>query len=133
MWGVLIIAAGVLMLIERLDLADIHPTTQIWPILPLGLGLLRLIDPPAIADGRARSRRTGAWLLFIGCWGLLNEFHVRGLDYQNSWPLVVIFAGVNMVSTPPRRERAVGTPACRSAETPAPSPRGRAQDERRGS
>ena len=86
-WGVLIIAAGVLLLIERTGLADIRLTTQIWPILPLGLGMLRLIDPP-MHRGR-QSRRSAVWLLFLGCWGLVNEFHVCGLDYDNSWPLLV--------------------------------------------
>ena len=113
MWGVLIATVGVLLLIERLDLAQIHLTSRIWPIFPLGLGLLRLIDPPC--SGGSRSRRSGMWLLFIGCWGLLNEFHLYGLDYQNSWPLVVIFAGLNMV--------------WRSAETPS----GRGLNEKRGS
>jgi hypothetical protein len=116
MWGVLIVAAGVLLLIERTGLADIRLTSQIWPILPLGLGLLRLIDPPML-NGR-HSRRSAAWLLFLGCWGLLNEFHVRGLDYHNSWPLLVIFFGVTLVFTPPRKERAAGTPVWRSGEAP---------------
>ena len=42
-WGILLIANGVLLLIGRLGLADIHITAHLWPILPLTLGALRLI------------------------------------------------------------------------------------------
>lgn len=97
MFGIVIIAAGVLMLVDRLELANVYLTSRLWPMFPLGLGLLRLIDPPALCDGRSPTRRSGAWLVFIGCWGLMNEFHVLGFDYGNSWPLVVVFAGVNIV------------------------------------
>jgi hypothetical protein len=117
MWGVLMIAAGVLLLVERTGLADIRLTTQIWPVLPLGLGLLRLIDPPVRGGGR--SRRSAAWPLFLGCWGLLNEFHVGGLDYHNSWPLLVIVVGLNLVFAPTRGERAAGKSGLRSAEASA--------------
>jgi cell wall-active antibiotic response 4TMS protein YvqF len=96
-WGILLIANGVLLLIGRLGLADIHITAHLWPILPLTLGALRLIDPPATADGRPHGRRSAIWLVFIGCWGLVNELHLFGLDYGSSWPLLLIFVGFNMV------------------------------------
>jgi len=104
--GALVIAAGALMYIDRHELAPIHFTSRLWPLVPLGLGLLRVIDPPVQRDGR-RGRRSGAWLVFIGCWGLLNEFHAYDFSYGTSWPLVVIFAGVMMVW------RAIDAPAPR--------------------
>ena len=97
MVGAVIMAAGVLMLVERLDLADVHLSSRLWPLFPLGLGLLRLIDPPIGRDGRVRGRGSALWLTFIGCWGLANELHLRGLEYQNSWPLLVVFAGLLIV------------------------------------
>lgn len=116
MFGIAIIAAGVLMLVDRLELANVRVTSRLWPMFPLALGLLRLIDPPALCDGRLGTRRSGAWLVFIGCWGLMNEFHLMGFEYQNSWPLLVVFAGVNIVW------RSIEAPAARA-------PRG--HDERR--
>jgi hypothetical protein len=97
MLGMVLMAAGILMLIERLGVAEVRLTTELWPLFPLALGLLRIIDPPDRRDGHARSRRSGAWLAFIGCWGLANELHFQSFDYQNSWPLVVVFAGITMV------------------------------------
>ena len=109
MFGVLIMAAGVLMLVERLNLADVHLSSRMWPLFPLGLGLLRVVDPPIRRNGTRCSRRSGMWLVLIGAWGLLNEFHVRGLDYGNSWPLIVIFGGIMIVwrslEAPPGRPR----------------------------
>jgi hypothetical protein len=110
MFGIVIMAAGVLILIDRLELANVYLTSRLWPMFPLGLGLLRLIDPPARCDGSAGTRRSGTWLVFIGCWGLMNEFHVLGFEYQNSWPVVLVFAGVNIV--------------WRSIERPAPQAAG---------
>jgi hypothetical protein len=52
MFGMLMMAAGILMLIERLGVADVRLTWQLWPLFPLALGLLRIIDPPQRRDGR---------------------------------------------------------------------------------
>jgi hypothetical protein len=49
------------------------------------------------------------WMLLLGSWGLVNEFHVYGLHYQNSWPLLIVLAGLNMVwrsvEAPPGQNR----------------------------
>lgn len=97
MLGMLMMSAGVLMLIERLGVADVRLTWQLWPLFPLALGLVRIIDPPRRRNGAVRSRRSGFWLTVVGCWGLANALHFRGLDYQNSWPLLIVFAGATMV------------------------------------
>jgi hypothetical protein len=109
--GMFLMAAGLLMLIERLGVADVRVTSHMWPLFPLTLGLFRLIDPPLVHYGRQRSRRSGVWLTCIGGWGLVNEFHLQGFDYQNSWPLVIVVAGIMMVwnaadhATSPQIER----------------------------
>jgi hypothetical protein len=109
MVGIVLMAAGLLLLIDRMDLAEIYLTRRTWPLLPLGLGLLQLVDPPSERGGR-RSRRSAVWLLGVGAWGLANEFHLYGLGYRNSWPLLIVLAGVNMVW------RATGDAPARSEE-----------------
>jgi hypothetical protein len=37
------------------------------------------------------------WLLFVGGWGLLNEYRLFGIHYGHSWPILLIGAGVLMV------------------------------------
>ena len=88
---------GMAILLDRLDAWHLDFSPRLWPTIPLVLGLARMVDGPAQSDGRQPSLRAGSWLVFIGVWGLLNEFRVFGLDYDTSWPLVVIFAGVSIV------------------------------------
>jgi hypothetical protein len=105
--GVLIIAAGLIMLADRSGVSGIHLSGRYWPFLLIGLGLVRLIDPGAHRSGRPRSRRTGAWVVFLGLWFLVNELHLYDFDYHTSWPLLVVGAGIQMVW------RAVENPGCR--------------------
>jgi len=97
LFGMFLMAAGTLMLVERLQLAEVRLTSHLWPLFPIALGLVRLIDPPVRPDGRVRSRRSAIWLLLLGGWGFVNEFQLYGLRYDNSWPLLFVIAGLNMV------------------------------------
>jgi cell wall-active antibiotic response 4TMS protein YvqF len=92
-----LMAAGALMVIDRMDLAEVRLTAYMWPFIPLALGLVRVIDPAIRPDGRVSSPRSGVWLVLLGCWGLANEYQLYGLDYQNSWPLLIVLAGLNIV------------------------------------
>ena len=95
--GMLIIAAGLVMLADRMGVPGIHLSGRFWPLFLIALGVVRLVDPPPQRNGRPRSRRTGAWFIYLGLWFLVNEFHIYGFDYQTSWPLLVVGAGVGMV------------------------------------
>jgi hypothetical protein len=92
-----LMAAGALLLVDRLNLAAVRLSSELWPLFPIALGLVRIIDPGVRGDGTFCSRRSGVWMLLLGSWGLANEFHLYGLHYQNSWPLLIVLAGLNMV------------------------------------
>jgi hypothetical protein len=92
--GIALIVSGALLLVDRMAWMDVD--VNYWPFFVIAFGIVRLIDPPR--SGRvARSRRSGMWLLFIGGWGLVNEFHLYGLDYDTSWPLMVVGAGLMLM------------------------------------
>ena len=92
--GLIVMIVGLGLLADRLDLAVRFPG-QFWPLVLIVMGVARLADhDPSSAQ---RHTRSGVWLLFIGLWGLVNEFHVFHLDYGSSWPLLVIGAGVGIV------------------------------------
>ena len=94
--GVGIIVFGMLMLWDGNGVPVIRLSGHYWPVILIAFGLVRLIDPPQRA-GKRRSRRSGAWLLFLGFWALSNEMQLFGLTYATSWPLLVIGAGAAMV------------------------------------
>jgi cell wall-active antibiotic response 4TMS protein YvqF len=93
--GLIVMIVGLALLADRLDAAVRFPG-HFWPLILVVMGAARLADSATSAQGR-RNIRSGAWLLFIGLWGLINEFHVFHFDYGSSWPLLVIGAGVGIV------------------------------------
>lgn len=114
--GVLVIGVGLVTLGERLDLFEPGYSGSGWPLVAVAVGFARLAAPCVDHQGRTDSRRLAGWLLAIGTWGLLNEYRVMGLAYTTSWPLLVVYAGVDMVwraaagrdarcSAPPERTR----------------------------
>jgi hypothetical protein len=107
-FGLLIMVVGLLMLGDRFDWG-VHLNVPIWPWFLIVLGLVRLLEQSPDATECMSSRRTAAWLLFVGAWGLLNEYRLFGLHYGHSWPLLVVGAGVFLVwravDPPPGRAR----------------------------
>jgi hypothetical protein len=105
--GLAIVVIGLAMLVENNEDWGIHIHAGWWPFLLIFLGVAKMILPGE-RGGRRRSRRSGFWLLSIGAWGLISEAQLFGLDYETSWPLLVIALGMNIVwrsmEGPPRRQ-----------------------------
>lgn len=96
--GVLIAVVGVLLLVDRVSDRDVPLVTAWWPLLLIALGVVRLDDPePSRRRQRRPGARPGAWLVMVGLWGLVNEAHLFGFHYGNSWPLLVVATGAMMV------------------------------------
>jgi hypothetical protein len=93
--GIILMIVGLSLLVDRLDL-DVRLSGHFWPFILIVMGVARLTDGGAACDGQ-RHTRSGAWLLYLGLWGLVTEFHLFGLDYRTSWPLLVIGAGAGIV------------------------------------
>lgn len=85
-----------MLLADRIGIAGIHLSGRYWPLLLMAFGLVRLFDPLR-PNGRRRSRWTGTWFIYLGLWGFVNEFHVLGLGYDTSWPLLIVGAGIGMI------------------------------------
>jgi hypothetical protein len=94
--GLAVVLVGLSMLAEQAGFQGLHLSGRFWPLILIAIGAVRLAEVSG-RDGRPRSRRVGVWLIFVGVWGLINEFHAFGLDYGTSWPILIIGAGVGMV------------------------------------
>jgi hypothetical protein len=94
--GLVVVALGALMLMDRHDVFD-RDLMRFFPGLVLiVLGAVRLLSGESPHRGR-RAGYGGVWLVFVGAWLIVSESHVLGLTYHDSWPLLIIGAGVLIV------------------------------------
>ena len=94
--GLAIMLVGFGFLVDRMDVWHINLSYRLWPLFPLAFGLARLIAGPQ-RTARGRRARGGIWLICVGIWGFISEFRLFGFDYDTSWPLLIVGAGLNMV------------------------------------
>ncbi|MEO8258648.1 MAG: hypothetical protein ABI868_14970 [Acidobacteriota bacterium] len=100
--GLLIVALGVALLLERAGLIDVFGTTRFWPgpVALICVGLIKLANRPAQGPWQ------GGWWVFFGVWLLLIDMRV--LRFGDSWPLFLVALGISIVwnQIVPHRSRA---------------------------
>ena len=94
--GSAIALIGFAMLADRNDEWGLFFNINWWPFLLIFLGIAQMAAP-GDRDGGCGSKRPGLWLLSIGAWGLIVESQLFGFDYSNSWPLLIIALGADIV------------------------------------
>lgn len=87
--GLLVMAVGVVLLLDRTGFVRLFGHSTIWPFLVITGGLVKL------SRQRAAGRREGGWWLFFGVWMLLNDLRI--LRFRDSWPLVLVAIGISMI------------------------------------
>jgi hypothetical protein len=95
--GLIILALGALMLLDRHDVFGLN-TVRFFPgVVLILMGAVRLIwgDAPR---RRHRAGVGGIWLVFIGTWLIANQTHWYGLRFRNSWPILIVAWGVTIVA-----------------------------------
>lgn len=90
--GLAFIVVGSLLLLDNLDLLRVGDISRFWPLIIIAIGLARMIDP----SPKERRESSGLWLVMIGTWLQLNTLHI--LRWRDSWPLLIVALGINMVS-----------------------------------
>jgi len=95
--GLVFIFVGLALWADRIGLSRIHISGRYWPALLIIYGAVRWLTPVENAARRRHARWTAAWFIYLGIWFFINEFHVFGLWYGTSWPLLVVWAGVRMM------------------------------------
>ena len=97
-WGLMMIAFGVFVLLDRMDIVDAGAYWNYWHYWPLALvvvGITQVIGYPS-----PREFGNGVWTIFIGLWLFACLEHVYGLSFRNSWPLFILAWGVKLVFQP---------------------------------
>ena len=96
------ITIGLIFLGERLDLWDGLDFGRLWPLVPMAIGLGRMLLPDE-ESRRSNGRLDGLWLVFVGGIFLMHNFHVMSIG--QSWPLFMVAAGVAILFGSRRNQR----------------------------
>jgi hypothetical protein len=94
-WGLALIAFGLAYLLQRDDDAAVAGLWQYWPWVLVAFGLNNMLPP---TDGRRFV--DGLSQVLFGAWFWVVMAGWWGLTFSNSWPLLVIVAGLGMVLQP---------------------------------
>ena len=88
LWGLFLIAVGTAFMLQRYGVVDMPRLEEMWPAIFWVSAIGRAID------GRIGSAVT---LVSLGAWFFACTFGWMGLDYHNSWPLVLVAVGVGIM------------------------------------
>lgn len=92
-FGLLIIAVGVLFTLENLGLADADQYWRWWPMALILVGLAKIWQ----ARGGRGNPVAGVFFLLVGSWFQLHTLGLINRDLWNFWPLLLVFIGAMIV------------------------------------
>jgi hypothetical protein len=98
LWGVLLIAIGAVILLDRLDvifLHDYYALWHYWPLILVVFGLNKLLTPVS-----AKQVLSGLWLICFAAWWYVSYEELWNVNFYNSWPALLIAWGVGLVLEP---------------------------------
>ena len=90
--GLVLIGIGTLFLLDRWAYIDSGTWIQYWPFIIAVIGVGRILDARSVAQATK-----GGFLIFVAFWLYANLEHVWGLNFLNSWPMVLIALGVRHI------------------------------------
>ena len=91
-FGLILIAVGVLAFIDAIDLWNPRLLWRLWPVGVIVLGLASEVEALV-----ARRDSGGSLLIGFGVWMLAGMHHVFGLSYRTAFPLGFAVVGLFMV------------------------------------
>ena len=87
-WGIFLVALGAGFLLDQMGVVHMPRLWDLWPVVFLVIGTAH------IAEGRLGSALT---FLLIGAWCFACEFGWYGMDFHNSWPVILVAVGAGIV------------------------------------
>lgn len=87
--GLMVIALGLLFLLDNLDILDMHRAISFWPMVFIVIGTVKLCDTSS-QGGRV----VGGLLIGLGVLLTLDRMDIIEFSWRAVWPLVLIGFGV---------------------------------------
>lgn len=100
--GFIIIALGVLYLLQNLGFLYARDYTRYWPILIALYGISRVIQCDAVPQ-----KIWGGFWTFVGTIWFLDTLDVVSFDFIDFWPLVLVALGLSLIWGTSRRRTAI--------------------------
>ena len=90
--GVLVIAIGLLFLLDNLDIIDVHDALAFWPLVFIFAGVAKLLDTTS-----PNGYLVGLAGIGIGVTMILHRLGIIYFSWRAAWPLVLIAVGALVV------------------------------------
>ena len=100
--GLLVIAMGLLFLLDNLNILDMHRAFSFWPMLFVVVGTVKLCDTQTQGG-----TLLGAGLVGVGVLMMLDRMDIIDFNVRTMWPLVLIGLGGFLVAKAVRSRRAM--------------------------
>jgi hypothetical protein len=91
LWGMILIGAGCLFLLDRMDIYEVDEIWRYWPALIALAGLVEILSATCI-----KHVTHGFLNIVIGCWLYASIENLWGLTFGNSWPILMIAFGITV-------------------------------------
>lgn len=101
--GVLVIAMGLLFLLDNLGILDIHRAFSFWPMVFVIVGTVKLCDTRSQGG-----TLLGAGLVGVGVLMMLDRLDIIDFNWRTLWPLVLIGVGGFLVAKAVKSRGLVG-------------------------
>jgi predicted membrane protein len=86
--GVLVIAVGLLFLLDNLDIIDVHDALAFWPLIFIFAGVAKLLDTTS-----PNGYLLGLAGIGVGVTMILHRLGIIYFSWRAAWPLVLIAVG----------------------------------------
>jgi hypothetical protein len=93
-WGVILVAAGCLFLVDRMDIFALDWRFYGWHLWPILIAIVGLVD--VLSATRFRHVSKGLLQIVIGLWLYAVIENLWGWTFGNSWPVIMIAFGASM-------------------------------------
>jgi hypothetical protein len=95
--GIFLLIVGGALFLDKIDVLNIDIVNNVsiwrlWPVIFIAIGIGKLLDAEF-----PREYHKGFWMLFMGLWFLVSELHIFGLNYHDSWPILIIGIGISIL------------------------------------